>query len=135
MSGQPTAVKNRFLEILGEVGGSNALAAMRAAAVGNDAELRDTSSRLLGSWFDVEAGPVLLELAKMPNNQFNVRALRGYIRLARQFTMPEPQRAEMCRSAMQATNRAAEQKLVLEVMERYPSPEMLKVAQEVKPVA
>jgi hypothetical protein len=133
MSGQSTEVKNRLLEILGEVGGSNALAAMRAAAVGNDPQLRDTASRLLGSWFDVDAGPVLLELAQMPGNQFNVRALRGYIRLARQFTMSDQQRAQMCRNAMQATDRTAEQQLVLEVMQRYPSPEMLKVAKEVKP--
>ena len=134
MSGQPTDIKNRILEILGEVGGSTALQAMRAAALGADAQLRDTSSRLLGSWFDVEAGPVLLELARMPNNQYNVRALRGYIRLARQFTMSDQQRAEMCANAMKSTNRAAEQKLVLEVMQRYPSIEMLNAAVEAKPV-
>jgi HEAT repeat protein len=135
MKNQPTPVKNHMLEILGEVGGAKALEAMRDAAVSNDAQLRDTSSRLLGSWFDVDAGPVLLELAQMPNNQYAVRAMRGYIRLARQFTMPDQQRAEMCRKAMQATNRAAEQKLVLEVMERYPSIEMLAVAVEAQPAA
>lgn len=134
MNGQPVAVQNQILEILGEVGGSNALQAMRTAAVSNNRELRDTASRLLGSWFDVEAAPVLLELAQMPKNDFNVRALRGYIRLARQFVMPDAQRAEMCRKAMAATKRPAEQKLVLEVMERYPSPEMLAAAVDVEPV-
>ncbi|MGN6547109.1 MAG: HEAT repeat domain-containing protein [Aureliella sp.] len=135
MNGQSTAVKDHILEILGEVGGSNALQAMRAAAIGSDRDLRDTASRLLGSWFDVEAGPVLLELAQMPNNEFAVRELRGYIRLARQFVMPDAQRADMCRKAMRATNRVPEQKLVLEVMERYPSPEMLSAAVEAQPVA
>ena len=130
MANAPAAVKNSLLEILGEVGGQQALQAMRTAAIGNDAQLQDTASRLLGAWFDVDAGPVLLELAKMPSNQYNVRALRGYIRLARQFTMDDSQRAAMCRNALQATNRPAEQKLVLEVVERYPSAEMLKVAVE-----
>jgi hypothetical protein len=135
MNGQPTAMKNQILEILGEVGGSNALQAMRTAAISNDAQLRDTSSRLLGSWFDVDAGPVLLELAQMPGNQYSVRAMRGYIRLARQFVMPDAQRADMCRKALRATSRPAEQKLVLEVMERYPSPEMLSAAIEAEPAA
>jgi hypothetical protein len=49
--------------------------------------------------------------------------------------MPDAQRAEMCRKAMRATNRAAEQKLVLEVMERYPSPEMLGAAIDAQPIA
>lgn len=135
MSNQPTAVKSRLLEILSEVGGSNALQAMRTAALTNDNELKDTSSRLLGSWFDVDAGPVLLELAQQPPSVYTTRAMRGYIRLARQFTMSDAQRADMCRKAMKTANRAPEQKLVIEVMERYPSPEMLSVAVESQPVA
>ena len=45
----------------------------------------------------VDAAPVLLDLAKTaPSDKYQVRALRGYIRLARQFAMPDEQRAEMC---------------------------------------
>ena len=46
----------------------------------------------------IDAAPVLLDLAKTGGN-YQGRALRGYIRIARQFTMSEPQRVEMCKNA------------------------------------
>ncbi|NIL98691.1 MAG: hypothetical protein GTO53_12280 [Planctomycetales bacterium] len=76
----------------------------------------------------LQAGPVLLDLAQvLPPGKFKIRALRGYIRLARQFHMPEAQRVAMCLEALEATERKEEQKLVLEVATRYPSLAMLKV--------
>ena len=75
------------------------------------------------------AAPVLLDLAKTAaDEKYKIRAMRGYIRLARQFTMPDEDRARMCRIAMETAQRDAEKKLVLEVMERYPSGEMLQLA-------
>ena len=44
--------------------------------------------------------------------------------------MPDEQRAEMCRTALATAKRDAEKKLVLEVLERYPSVDMLKLAVE-----
>ena len=80
---------------------------------------------------NVDAAPILLELAKTPSaGKYQVRALRGYIRLARQFSMPNRQRAEMCQKALSAAPRPEEQKLVLAVLERYPSTDTLKVAAE-----
>jgi hypothetical protein len=76
----------------------------------------------------VDAGPELLDLAKDPDSRYKVRALRGYLRLVRQFQMPDAQRAEMCRAAWDAAERDAERKLVLEAVERYPSVDMLRVA-------
>jgi hypothetical protein len=75
-----------------------------------------------------DAAPVLLDLSKAPDNKYQVRALRGYIRIARQFVLPEEQRVQMCREAMTAAKQPAEQKLVLEVLRRYPSVETLKLA-------
>ncbi len=132
MTGKSTAVKSKLLEILSEVGGTTALGAMRAAASGNDEVLRDTSTRLLGEWFDVDAGPVLYELAQLPPNNYTVRVVRAYIRLARQFTMSDADRAEMVRKAMKISKREQEQQLVIEIMERYPSDEMLSAAMEVQ---
>ncbi len=57
-----------------------------------------------------------------------VRALRGYIGLARQFAMPDRERAEMCQNALDTAKQAAEQKLVLEVLKIHPSKETLKLA-------
>ena len=84
---------------------------------------------MLGKWNDVDAAPVLLDLAKTaPAEKYQVRALRGYIGLARKFAMPERDRAEMCRQALDAATQPAEQKLVLEVLALHPSAAALTLA-------
>jgi HEAT repeat protein len=125
------AEKSTLLEILSAMGGTKALQTIGAAAKDANPELQDAASRLLGEWMTVDAGPVLLDLAKTATDaKYETRALRGYIRLARQFTMPEPDRAEMCRTALQTAKRDAEKKLVLEILARYPSIDALKLAVE-----
>ena len=129
MPNASTATKSALLEILGAMGGPTALKTIAAAMKTGDEELQDTGSRVLGQWMTVDAAPVLLELAKSPSSsKYQVRALRGYIRLARQFAMPDAQRAEMCQNALEAATRTEEQQLVLAVLERYPSSETLAVA-------
>jgi hypothetical protein len=131
LQGAPTETKTVLLETLAAVGGTKALAAVGGAAKSRDPQLQDVGSRLLGEWMTIDAAPVLLDLAKGgpgENYQYQGRALRGYIRIARQFTMPDAQRVEMCRNAMAASRQPAEQKLVLEVLKRYPSIEMLRLA-------
>ena len=122
----PTKIS--LLEILGAMGGTKALVAMEAAARSNDPQLQDISSRLLGEWMTEDAAPVLLDLAKIPTNPYKIRALRGYIRIARQFVLPEEQRAEMCQKAFDAARQTAEKKLVLDVLKRYPGADTLKQA-------
>ncbi len=125
----PVATKLALLQILGAVGGTKALNTIGAAAKSTDAQLQDASSRLLGEWMTIDAAPVLLDLAKNgPGDKYQVRAMRGYIRIARQFVMPDQQRAEMCQNAFAAAAHTAEQKLVLDIVKRYPKIEMLKVA-------
>ncbi|MBP86164.1 MAG: PBS lyase [Planctomycetaceae bacterium] len=125
----PSATKSTLLEILSDVGGTKALNTLGAAAKSDDPELQDTASRLLGKWNSVDAAPVLLDLAKTaPGNKYQVRALRGYIGLARKFAMPEQQRAEMCQKAFDVARQPAEKKLVLEVLKLRPSVEALKLA-------
>jgi HEAT repeat protein len=123
------STQSNLLEILGAMGGPTALQTIGAAVKGRDEVLQDTGSRLLGEWMTLDAAPVLLDLAKNPaSDKYQVRALRGYIRLARQFSMPDRQRAEMCQKALEASNRTPEQKLVLAVLQRYPNLDTLKVA-------
>ncbi|MDH3718527.1 MAG: HEAT repeat domain-containing protein, partial [Planctomycetota bacterium] len=125
----PLATQIKLLEILGQLHNATSLAALAAAANSGQSELADAATRLLGQTMTLDAGPVLLELAKgLPAGKFQIRALRGYIRLARQFNMPEAQRVEMCVQALEAAERKDEQKMVLEVATRYPSVNMLKVA-------
>jgi HEAT repeat protein len=125
----PTATKSVLMEILADVGGTTALKTIGTAAKSNDPQLQDIGSRLLGKWNNVEAAPVLLDLAKTaPEEKYQVRALRGYIGLVRKFPMPEQQRAEMCQKAFDASRQPAEQKLVLDVLKLHPSLETLKLA-------
>jgi HEAT repeat protein len=125
----PPATKTVLLEILCNVGGTKALQTLASAAKSDDPQLQDTSSRLLGTWNSVDAAPVLLDLAKTaPAAKYQVRALRGYIGLARKFAMPDQQRAEMCRQALGVSRRPDEQKLVLEVLKLHPSIEALQTA-------
>jgi len=129
MSPVAAPVKCRFLEILARIGGAGALQALGTAVKDADPQIQDTASRLLGEWMDVDAGPVLLDLAKnATDDKYKTRALRGYIRLVRQFDMPDDQRAEMCRAALDTAQRITEKKLVLEVIGRHPNAAMLSLA-------
>ncbi len=53
-----------LVEILGAVAGSTALETIGAAAKSATPELQDTASRVLGAWMNLDAAPVLLDLAK-----------------------------------------------------------------------
>jgi hypothetical protein len=121
-----------LLEILGAVGGTAALETVGSAAESGSADqLRDVSTRLLGEWMTIDAAPVLLDLATTgPADRYQIRAMRGYIRIARQFNMPNPERVDMCRKAFDAANRPAERELVLQVLERYPNRPMFGLAIE-----
>ncbi len=131
MGQAPVPAQCLILETLSAMGGPRALQAVGAAAKASDPELQDAASRLLGEWMTVDAAPVLLDVARTATDaKYETRALRGYLRLARQFTMPDEQRAEMCRTALAVAKRDAEKKLVLEVLVRHPSLDMLKLAVE-----
>jgi len=121
--------KVAILEVLGAMGNKTALKTLGQAGKDRTPELQDVATRVLGEWMTIEAAPVLLDLAKTaPENSYRIRAMRGYIRLLRQFVIPDPQRAEMCRLALETATRPDERKLVYEVMERYPSLDMLRLA-------
>jgi hypothetical protein len=126
MGQAPVPVKGTFVEILGAMGGPRALEALGGAAKTGSSELKDTASRLLGEWMTVDAGPVLLDVARKVNeDKYKIRALRGYIRIARQLDVPGEQRVEMCRQALDVCQRGEEKKLVLDVLGRNPSSQAL----------
>jgi HEAT repeat protein len=127
----PAEAKVMLLDVIGEVGGTKAVATMAAAARSGEAALEDAATRLLGKWMTTDAAPVLLELATAePAGRFQTRALRGYIRIARQFVLPDDERAAMCRRALAAAGEDADRKAVLEILMRYPSAATLVVAEE-----
>ncbi len=121
--------KSSLLEILGDVGGNTALKTIAGAAKSNDPDLQDIGSRMLGKWNSLNAAPVLLDLAKtVPEEKYQIRALRGYIGIIRKFDMPAKQRAAMCQQALDVSRRPDEQKLVLDVLKLYPGTETFKLA-------
>ncbi len=122
MNRSSSETNSAMLEILAAVGGKHALAALALAAKSDDANHQDIASRLLGTWNSVEAAPVLLDLAKTaPAEKYQIRALRGFIGVARKFPMPEQRRVEMCQQALDTAKRSAEQQLVLDVLKVHPS--------------
>jgi HEAT repeat protein len=127
----PAAMKVMLLDTLGEVGGGRALLAMAAAAKSGVKELDDAATRLLGTWMTADAAPVLLEIAQPGSpSRFRSRALRGYLRIARQFDLPVEERAAMCRQALAVAVEDVDRTAVLEILKRYPAPATLAVARE-----
>ena len=129
MSSAPAPTKGILLEIVGAMGGVKSLEIMSAAGKGGDPQLQDIVIRVLGKSLNLEAAPVLLDLAKTaPGANYQVNALRGYIRFARQFVRADAQRVEMCQQAWAIAQRMEEKKLVLEVLGRTQSMAALRMA-------
>ncbi len=119
-----------LLSMLTAVGGDRALELVAAAARSNDGPLRDASSQELGKWPSADVAPILLELASAEGDRkYQIRALRGLIRVARQLDMTTHERTDVCRQALQLATRDEERRLVLEVLRRNPSSEGLQLAQ------
>jgi HEAT repeat protein len=125
----PARSKCILLDLLLEVGGPKALEAAAAAAKSADPAVRDAAYRALGRWTSADAGPVLLALAKTPgDDRLQTRALRGYIRVARQFNIPDRQRLTMYGEILSLAKRDEERRLALAVLKRVVSTESLALA-------
>ena len=122
-----TATKARLLRILGAMGGPKALQTIAAAAKSDDAELQDMGTRVLGEWMTADAARPLYEIASS-DHKYKTRALRGYLRIARQLDLPERERLAMCRNALAIAERPQERELALEAMKRSPSAEAVELA-------
>jgi HEAT repeat protein len=127
MSRGSAATKVRLIQILGAMGGPNALASIAAAAQSEDKELQDIGTRVLGEWMTADAAPHLYTIAS-DDHAYKTRALRGYLRIARQLDIPDAQRLDMCRKALAIAERSAERSLALDAMKRCPSAESVQLA-------
>lgn len=117
----PSTAQVAIIEVLGAMGGPQALGALAAAAKEGNTDLKETSSRLLGEWMTTDAGPVLLDVAKSVSEQkYKIRALRGYLRIAKQIELRPETRVEMCQKALPVCQRDEERTLVLQVLELNP---------------
>lgn len=129
MQEAPTDVKVFLMERLLDISGEKALETVVSMARSDDEAMTDAATRILGNWISADAAPELYELAKdLDDNRYKIRALRGYIRIARQLNPSEAERMQICRNALAIADRVDEKKLVLEVLRRYPSAAALEIA-------
>jgi hypothetical protein len=101
------------------------------AAKSQEEPLRDAGTRLLGKWMTADAAPVLLDLAKtLPAGKFRDRALKGYLRIARQLAANEAERVAMCRTALGLARDDADRQIIFDAIRAMPNAEALRQAVE-----
>jgi hypothetical protein len=125
------AQQEYLLDLLGQVGGKTALTGVVARAHSDDPAAKDVATRVLGDWNNADAAETLLDIAQNDkDSKYKIRALRGYIRIARQFQMDDEIRLSMFQTAMKAAIRDEERQLSLDVLSRMPSTRTLEIAAE-----
>lgn len=111
--------KEKLLSLLKQIGGPTALAAVADAAT--DPEMADKATEILGQWNTPEdAAPLAaacLKLAKS-SSKYKTRAIRAYIRIPRQFDLPEDLRIKMARVAFDTATRPDDKQLIFEIFKR-----------------
>ena len=113
--------KNRefLFEQIRTAGGAKAIALMQEFATGTDEALQDAATKTLGRWLSADAAPVLLGVAQ-GDGKFANRALGGYIRIFRQFELPESERLAMAADALKVARRSNERIAAIDAMIRFP---------------
>ena len=123
-----------LVDLLKEIGGGKAVAAVVVHAWGENEILKDKATAALGSWRSPEDNDLIaeacLKLAKeAADNKYKLRGLRGYIRLPRQYgSIPEERKLQMVNQYMELAARKEDKLLVFDVFARNPSPKMLEAA-------
>ena len=120
--------KCTLLGVLVTIGGDKALRAVAAAAEDSRAEVRRAGYRALGGWTSADAGPEILRLVKSGDPELAGGALRAYIRIARQFDIPDGPRMTMFREIMSLARRDDERRLALDILKQICTTESLAIA-------
>lgn len=129
LAGASAANQVALLELLGKVSGQKALETVVANVKSGDPAIKDAAARVLGGWLNADAAPALLDIVKTdPDTKYQIRALRGYIRIARQLQLPAETKLAMFKTAMEVSKRDDEKKVALEVLTRIPSAETVNLA-------
>jgi len=123
--------KVRMLNVLGRLGGKNALGTVRRRLKASNAEVRTEAIRALQSWPDAAPAPDLLRIIKTTSDSTHrALAFRGYIRMA---SMPDQrgsaETAKMYQQALKLASNAAEKKSVLSGMAVARSADALKLVE------
>ena len=124
------ADRTDLLRLLGQVGGSGALASLRTALKDPAPEVRLVAYQQLAEWPTDEAMPELLAAARTASdNSVRGVALRGYVRMIGLNEQRSPVQAlALYKEASALANSAAERRLILSGLPKHPSLESLQFA-------
>ncbi|MCY2964918.1 MAG: HEAT repeat domain-containing protein [Planctomycetota bacterium] len=120
-----------LFEALRAVGGEAALNRTVAGAKDKRDAIQDGATRALGEWPTPDVAPELLKLAEsLTNSKYQIRAIRGYIRVFRQFGLPADERLKMARQALKVAKRNDEKVLVLHALLNFQNAETMNLSIE-----
>lgn len=111
MKSAPADKRDRYLSVLGGIGGASSLAVVKDAFDKGNAEQKKAAVAALSAWKDVSAMQPLLDIARKDAGA-RTEALKGYVRLAKAETRAE-QRLLMLINAMELTSDAGLKKSIL----------------------
>jgi len=118
----PVSVGGTLLEILGALGGKQALETVSEAARSPEGELRETAIAVLSRWLGPEAAPELIAAARAARSPTaRMRALQGFVKLLGAFKLPENQLVSLCREAFKIAGSPAEKTLIIRALQKRPS--------------
>jgi len=115
LAGATGPARLALLGVLGRIGGTRSLQAVRAAVKGSDANVTDAAIRALAEWPDAAAADDLLAIAKGAGDEkHQIIALRGYLRIARdRRKLNDAQRAKLLAAGLAAAKRTDEKRRAL----------------------
>ncbi len=127
MQAAPAQVNVFLMDRLLDISGQTALKTIVALARSGDEAMQDKATEVLGNWTSTDDAPELFDLAKdLKENKYRIRALRGYIRIARQLNPTPAEGFTICQNALGLADRPDEKAIVLEhSIIRYPSADAL----------
>lgn len=107
--------RDRYLTVLGGIGGASSLAMVKEAFDKGSADQKKAAVAALSAWKDASAMQPLLDIARKDAGARS-EALKGYVRLARAETRAE-QRLLYMENAMELTKEAGLKKAILQQVE------------------
>ena len=119
-----------LIDVMGQVSAGEALPVLRAGLKDPDPEIARSSILALSSWTTADPLPDLLEVARGDSNPTRqILALRGFIKvIAAPSDRGHVESVSLLKQVWPLAKQAAEKRAMLALLQLYPTPEALKIA-------